>query len=60
MGLKRFRVCCRRLKSAPDGGRQYAVGLRVGYWPCVRGPYAQLALGPWSVSAWFGLPGETP
>ncbi len=51
----RPRASARRLKSSPDGRPQYALGLRLGYWPCVGGPYLQVALGPWSVSVWFGL-----
>lgn len=31
-------------------------GLRVGYWPCLRAPYMQLAFGRRRLDVWFGDP----
>ncbi len=33
-----------------------SVGIRLGYWPCVGGPFAQLNVGRHYLSIWYGLP----
>jgi hypothetical protein len=45
------------MRRRPDGANQLALGLRVGYWPCLRGPYVQVVFACWRFEAWFGLPG---
>lgn len=42
-----------------NGEHAIAVGLRVGYWPCLHAPFIQTALGKWTVSLWWGDPENT-
>jgi hypothetical protein len=37
-------------------GQAIGYGLKVGYWPCLKAPFVQLALHRWIVDVWFGLP----
>lgn len=30
------------------------LGMRVGYWPCLKAPFVQLALGTFLFDVWFG------
>lgn len=54
----------RRLRAAPDGRTTWAVGLRLGFWPCLKAPFIQVTLGHriasfWvSSMAWDGVPPE--
>jgi hypothetical protein len=54
--VRRLRVQARRMKRSPGGRDQFALGLRLGYWPCLRAPYVQLVLLCWRFDLWFGLP----
>ncbi len=42
--------------KSPAGRPSWGFGLRVGYWPCLRGPYLQIALGTRRLDVWHGLP----
>lgn len=33
-----------------------AFGFRFGWWPCYRGPFVALAVGPVSLDLWWGWP----
>lgn len=39
-----------------QGRRLIALGVKLGYWPCLRAPYLQLALGWWALDIWYGEP----
>jgi hypothetical protein len=52
----RFRTAIRAGKRSPEGRYALAYGLRIGYWPCLRAPYVQLAFHRWRIEAWYGLP----
>lgn len=56
---RRFRVGARpnKKKVYPDGTVQHAVGfgIAVGYWPCMKGPYIEIAIGSKRFSVWHGL-----
>jgi hypothetical protein len=45
-------------RESTHGAAGYALGygLRVGYWPCLRGVYVQVALHRWRIEIWSGLP----
>ncbi len=43
-------------KQSPAGKHALGYGARVGYWPCLRGPYVQLAWGTRRLDVWFGDP----
>jgi hypothetical protein len=39
-----------------NGTPAFGLGLRFGYWPCLRGPFVTLGLGYVNIDIWFGLP----
>jgi hypothetical protein len=39
-----------------EAGSALNYGLRVGYWPCLRAPFIQIAFHKWLVELWFGYP----
>ncbi len=51
-----FRFSCRAATRSPEGRPVLAFGLRVGYWPCLRAPFLELAVGRWRLDFWHGLP----
>lgn len=53
---KALRCMVRDAKRSPDNRQQWSLGLRIGYWPCLRGPYVQVAVLCWVVDLWYGLP----
>jgi hypothetical protein len=46
------------IRKGAKGETGYALGygVRIGYWPCLRGPYVQLAFHCWRLELWYGLP----
>jgi hypothetical protein len=46
------------VRPTPHGeaGSALNYGLRVGYWPCLRAPFIQIAIHKWLVELWFGYP----
>ena len=53
--MNQLRFTCRRLKASPEGNPGFSIGLRLGYWPCLKAPYIQLSFLLWRLSLWFGL-----
>lgn len=43
-------------KASPRGTRVQALGLKVGYWPCLRAPFISLCVGSRIIDLWWGLP----
>ena len=41
---------------SPEGIPVWSVGLRFGYWPCLKGPFISIAFGKNSLDIWYGLP----
>jgi len=52
---RRFRLEVRTSKER-DGRFALGYGLRVGYWPCLKAPFLQVAFYRWRVEVWHGLP----
>ena len=50
---KRLRISVRR-------NLYWCLGCKVGYWPCLRGPFVQVTVGPFRIDAWYGLPSNKP
>jgi hypothetical protein len=50
----------RRSKQSPTGRHAQSLGIRVGYWPCLRAPFIALDLGSHRFDLWFGLPSYKP
>lgn len=53
----RPRIALRRSKSSPTGRHVQSLGVRFGYWPCLRAPFVSFDLGSWRLDVWYGLPG---
>jgi hypothetical protein len=41
-----------------DGAPSIALGVKVGYWPCLRAPFLQVCVYRWRVDVWHGLPSK--
>ncbi len=52
----RFRFVVWKHRESPDGRRVISFGLRVGWWPCLQGPFVSLSIGRVSLDLWYGLP----
>lgn len=46
----------RRFSCAPDGRQMMALGVRVGWWPCLNAVFLQVAFLYWRAEVWFGQP----
>jgi len=53
---KRLRFQVNHTALSPTGAPAVALGLRVGYWPCLGGPFVQLALATRRYDLWYGRP----
>jgi hypothetical protein len=53
---RRFHAAIRVGKRSPLGKYVLGYGLRVGYWPCLKAPYVQIAFHRWRVEIWHGEP----
>lgn len=52
----RFHVAHRHTTRKPfTSTRVQALGLRVGYWPCLQAPFVQVTVGSHIFEVWFGL-----
>ena len=56
----RIRAATRTGKCSAEGRYTLAYGLRLGYWPCLKAPYIQVAFHRWRFELWFGLPSYLP
>lgn len=54
--MNKLRCMIYHNRRSPEGQPTLAFGLRVGYWPCLKGPFIALAAGPVSLDVWYGLP----
>lgn len=52
--MKRLRFLARLNQTAPDGSVVICLGLRVGWWPCLGGPFIQLGVWKWRLELWYG------
>lgn len=43
-----------RFHTKTERREVYSFGIRMGYWPCVNGPFVQVSLGNYYRSVWFG------
>lgn len=56
----RLRWQVRRSRQSKGGRYAQSIGVRLGYWPCLKAPFVALDLGSVRVDIWFGLPGYKP
>lgn len=45
-------------RVSEEGKPVHAYGLRLGYWPCKKAPFAQLGLGKRTYEVWVNKEGE--
>lgn len=55
---KMFRWKITRNKARYDGVISIGFGQRIGYWPCLRGPFFTVSFLFWRVHLWYGLPSK--
>jgi hypothetical protein len=53
---RRLRFAVLRTSKSPEGRHAWALGVRVGYWPCLRGPHITINIGTRRYYVWYGLP----
>lgn len=51
----KFNYSVRRNKTSITGQYTKALGLRVGYFPCLKGPFIEIAVWSYSLAIWYGL-----
>ena len=52
---RRLRMMVRGTALALNGKRSVSFGLRLGYWPCMRGPFITVSFFIWHLDVWYGL-----
>lgn len=53
--MKRLHLTVSRTKTRDDGAYVQAIGVRIGYWPCLRAPFVSVNVGNRIVDLWWGL-----
>lgn len=55
MAPRRFHF---NIRNTAKGVRSHTIafGFRIGYWPCLVGPYFEVSFYRWHVALWYGLP----
>ncbi len=53
----RPRLDVRGQRQRSDGRRVWAIGARLGYWPCLQAPFIRLDVGPFIIEACSGRRG---
>lgn len=51
---KRVRAQHRRSRQSPQQRHAQSIGLRIGYWPCLGGPFVAIDLGSHRWDIWYG------
>lgn len=49
-----------RTRQSPEGELALEFGLKIGYWPCLKGPFVSIAFGYRRLDLWYGLPSIWP
>lgn len=55
---KRFHFQTRRFPKSEEGKQMLTLGIRIGYWPCLKAPFIQVAVWAWRIEFWYGLPSK--
>ena len=53
--MRRLRIQVRHSKKSPTGASVQSLGVRFGWWPCLRGPFFSIDLGSRRLDIWWGL-----
>lgn len=54
--MRRLRKGVRKTTTSPEGQHVQSAGVRVGYWPCLKAPFVQIAVGNRVIDIWYGGP----
>ena len=54
--MRTFHTAVRETSKKPNGPHVQQLGVRVGYWPCLRAPFVQVAFGHFMYELWYGEP----
>lgn len=54
---RRLHLTYRKFRASPEGTPGFAIGVRVGYWPCMKAPFLQLSVGFGRVEIFHGQDG---
>jgi hypothetical protein len=49
-----FHAMRRRTNKSPAGASVLMLGMRIGYWPCLKAPFVQLTFWCWLFDIWYG------
>lgn len=49
-----FRFKLRHHKRSFEGKSAWALGARIGYWPCLKAPFIQISMLFWVIEIWHG------
>lgn len=52
----RPRLCLYFNRRSQEGTVAWEFGPRIGWWPCLKGPFACCGIGPVTIGIWIGLP----
>lgn len=47
-------------RKSPNGKLAFELGVKFGYWPCLKAPFVAIALGFRRLDMWYGLPSKWP
>lgn len=53
--VRKFRAQYRRSRVSATGKHAFSVGIRLGYWPCLKAPFVAIDLGTRRLEVWHGL-----
>lgn len=45
-----------KAKTSPEGKPVQALGIKVGYWPCLKAPFVSLCVSNRIIDLWWGEP----
>lgn len=60
MDSRKLHIELAETRRSPDGKLAFELGLKFGYWPCLKAPFVAIALGYRRLDIWHGLPSKWP
>ncbi len=54
--LMRLRLHLSMTRPSPEGKLAFEIGVKAGYWPCLKGPFFSISFGFRRIDCWYGLP----
>jgi len=53
---KRLHLELNKTRPSPNGSLAFELGAKVGWWPCLHGPFISIQLGFRRIDFWYGTP----